>query len=65
MKNKKLYTYDRTTYFAQVAKDAKREKLLASPFTYTPNPLLHRKDSAKVKGSLKQSDERVTLPVEA
>jgi hypothetical protein len=36
---RKIYAHDRTTIFEEKAKNAKREALLASPFSYDPNPL--------------------------
>ena len=65
MRNKKLYAHDNTTYLAEFGKNAKREQMLASPFSYNPNPLLHRSGSARIKCHLKVEADRITVPVEA
>ena len=63
--SKPLYKEDRKTYFTELAHSIKYEKITARPTSYNPNPLHWRKGSAKIKGNLTVSDDRVTLPIEA
>ena len=64
-KNYRVYAHDNRSYFADIQYQQKKEGIKASPFSYDPKPLLFRSQSATIKCHLKQSAERITLPMEA
>ena len=60
-----MYTNDRLTIYDELIRSASKINQEVSPCYYKPNPLSFKKESAKVKGCVKQKDERIFLSDES